>query len=81
MWDGPIPDEDGEDADHYNVFRATHGGGQITFLGRAFVEAYRVCQLPVARESVSVEFIIQLITRSGLKRSLDECSRVQFKWA
>ena len=63
---------------HYNVFRATEDSN--LFLGRAFVEAYRVCQLPVSENCSSVEFVVQIVTQSGLKKPLQECSRFKLNW-
>jgi len=78
MWNGPISDGQVDDSAHYNVFRVLQDSN--IFLGRAFVEAYRVYQIPVLKTSSSVEFIVQSVTRSGLKKPLSECSRFTLKW-
>ena len=78
MWNGPISDGQVDEPAHYNIFRVSQDSN--IFLGRAFVEAYRVCQIPVLKTSSSVEFIVQIVTRSGLKKPLSECSRFILKW-
>lgn len=78
MWDCPISDGLVDAPAHYNIFRVTQDSSM--FLGRAFVEAYRVCQIPVSKTCSSVEFIVQIVTRSGLKKRLGECSHFQLNW-
>ena len=78
MWDCPIGDGQVDDPAHYNIFRMTQDSN--IFLGRAFVEAYRVCQIPVSKACSSVEFIVQVVTRSGLKKPLHECSHFKLHW-
>lgn len=78
MWHCPISDGQVDKPAHYNIFRLTEDSA--VFLGRAFVEAYRVCQMHVSKTRSSVEFVVQIVTRSGLKRPLGECSRFKLKW-
>ena len=78
MWNCPINDGQFDKPAHYSVFRATEDSN--VFLGRAFVEAYRVCQLPVSTNCSSVEFVVQIVTQSGLKKPLQECSRFKLNW-
>ena len=78
MWNCPISDGQIDEPAHYNIFRVTQDSN--IFLGRAFVEAYRVCQIPVYTNSSSVEFIVQIVTQSGLKKPLQECSRFKLNW-
>ena len=78
MWDCPISDGLVDAPAHYNIFRVTQDSSM--FLGRAFVEAYRVCQIPVSKTCSSVEFIVQIVTRSGLKKRLGECSHFKLNW-
>lgn len=78
LWHCPISDGEFDEPAHYNIFRLTDDSNE--FLGRAFVEAYRVCQMPVSKACSSVEFVIQIVTRSGLKKPVGECSRFKLKW-
>lgn len=78
VWNCPMNDGQFDKPVHYNVFRATEDSN--LFLGRAFVEAYRVCQLPVSKNCSSVEFVVQIVTQSGLKKPLQECSRFKLNW-
>ncbi|KAJ7372648.1 hypothetical protein OS493_017920 [Desmophyllum pertusum] len=78
MWHCPISDGQVDEPAHYNIFRVTDDVDE--FLGQAFVEAYRVCQMPVSKTCSSVEFVVQIVTRSGLKKPLGECGRFKLKW-
>ena len=78
MWHCPISNGQFDEPAHYNIFRLTDDSR--VFLGRAFVEAYRVCQMPVSKLCSSVEFVIQVVTRSGLKKAVGECSHFKLKW-
>ena len=78
MWHCPISNGHFDEPAHYNIFRVTDDAN--VFLGRAFVEAYRVCQMSVSKTCSSVEFVIQIVTRSGLKKPVGECSRFKLKW-
>ena len=73
MWHCPISDGQVDEPAHYNIFRVTDDVD--VFLGRAFVEAYRVSKMPVSKTCSSVEFVVQIVTRSGLKKPLGECGR------
>ena len=78
MWNCPISKGQVDEPAHYNIFRVTQDSNM--FLGRAFVEAYRVCQIPVSKSCSSVQFIVQIVTRSGLKKPLNECSVFKLNW-
>ena len=78
MWHCPISDGQVDEPAHYNIFRLRDDSA--VFLGRAFVEAYRVCRLTVSKTCLSVEFVVQIVTRSGLKKPIHECSRFKLKW-
>ena len=78
MWHCPISDDQIDEPAHCNIFRVVDGSH--VFLGRAFVEAYRICQMPVSKTCSSVELVVQIVTRSGLKRPPSECSHFKLKW-
>ena len=79
VWDYPVTEEHVESAAYYNVFEKRAGANQ--FLGRAFVEAFRVCQLSVPWSCKHVEFVVQTVTRSGLKRALEISSSIKLEWS
>lgn len=78
MWDCPIGENKLDPPAYFNIFRVSHDSN--TFLGRAMVEAYRVCQIPVSKTCSSVEFIIQIVTSSGLKKPVRESTHFKLNW-
>ena len=76
-WDCPAQ-ELVERIAHYDVYHIKSGVAE--FIGRAFVESYRVCQLVVQKNWSFVEFAIRSVTVSGIKRPLEECSHVRLTW-
>ena len=78
MWDCPVGEGKLDPPAYYNIFKVSQDCN--TFLGRAFVEAYRICQMPVAKTCSSVEFIVQIVTRSGLKKALHESTHFKLEW-
>lgn len=78
IWECPVIEDHVEPVAYYNVFQKELDG--LRFVGRAFVEAYRVCQLPVTGSCQHVEFTVQTVTISGLKRPLETCSSIKLKW-
>lgn len=78
MWHCPINDGQIDEPAHYNIFRVAEGSN--IFLGRAFVEAYRIGQIAVSETCSSIEFAVQVVTRSGRKRPVSDCSYFKLKW-
>ncbi|XP_022782024.1 cytosolic endo-beta-N-acetylglucosaminidase-like [Stylophora pistillata] len=78
IWHCPISDGQCDEPAHYNIFRVAEGSS--VFLGRAFVEAYRIGQIAVSKTCSSVTFAVQIVTRSGRKRPPSQCSHFTLKW-
>ena len=78
MWHCPINDGQVDEPAHYNIFKVAEGSN--IFLGRAFVEAYRIGQIAVSKTCSSIEFAVQVVTRSGRKRPVSDCSYFKLKW-
>lgn len=78
IWDSPAIEDHVEQVAYYNVFQKDLDGNR--FIGRSFVEAYRVCQLRVQGSCSHVEFVVQTVTRSGLKRPLEESCSIKLNW-
>lgn len=78
MWDCPVGEGKLDTPAYFNIFKVSQDCN--IFLGRAFVEAYRICQMAVAKTCSSVEFIVQIVTRSGLKKALHESTHFKLEW-
>ena len=79
MWDCPIQAEM-ENISYCDVYAVIGDSESKVFVGRSFVDSYRVCSLSVPRQSHSVEFIVQALTTSKRSKSVENSSSIIFTW-
>lgn len=79
MWDYPMK-TDVENLAYCDVYVAIGNCHSYVFVGRAFVDSYRVCSLEVPSNVHCVRFIVQAVTLSRRKANLSESTSISFSW-
>ncbi|XP_031558651.1 cytosolic endo-beta-N-acetylglucosaminidase-like [Actinia tenebrosa] len=80
MWDCPIQAEM-ESILYCDVYTVIGDSESNVFIGRSFVDSYRVCNLNVPKQCNSVEFIVQSLTMSKRSKTLENNSSILVTWA
>jgi hypothetical protein len=80
MWDCPINAEM-ENIAYCDVYAVIDNSESYVFVGRCFVDSYRVCSLAVPKKCSSVEFVVQALTTSKHCKTLENCSSILLTWS
>lgn len=80
MWDCPIQAEM-ENISYCDVYAAIGDNESNVFVGRSFVDSYRVCNFNVPKQCNSVEFIVQAFTMSKRSKNLENSSSIIITWS
>lgn len=79
MWDCPIQAEM-ESLYYCDVYAVIGDSESNVFVGRSFVDSYRVCSFNIPKQSNSVKFIVQALTMSKCSKNLENSASIIFSW-